>query len=108
MSSLFARRAWHEESGYSSGMERLPYFWRDFFSGCECWRRCWRKFTLFNFLGAAVWVTLICGAGYSFGRHWGRVAYDLRRFDLAVSIVVVMGVLLWWWRSRRSPTGSAP
>src|SRR5271165_3147171 len=32
----------------------------------------WRKFSLFNFLGAAVWVSLMCGAGYSFGRHWGR------------------------------------
>jgi membrane protein DedA with SNARE-associated domain len=68
----------------------------------------WRKFVLFNFLGASVWVTLICGAGYSFGRHWGRLAYDLRRFDLAVSIAVVVGVLGWWWRSRRSQTGSAP
>ena len=68
----------------------------------------WRKFVLFNFLGASVWVTLICGAGYLFGRHWGRLAYDLRRFDLAVSIAVVVGALAWWWRSRRSQTGSAP
>ncbi len=48
----------------------------------------WRKFALFNFLGAAVWVTAICGAGYLFGGHWGRLAHDLKRFDLAVAIVV--------------------
>lgn len=65
----------------------------------------WRKFALFNLMGAAVWVTLICGAGYSFGRHWGRLAYDLRRFDVAVSIVVVAAVLWLWWRSRRSKRG---
>jgi len=65
----------------------------------------WRKFVLFNFMGAAVWVTLICSAGYSFGRHWGRLAYDLRRFDVAVSIAVVAAVLWLWWRSRRSKRG---
>jgi membrane-associated protein len=61
----------------------------------------WRKFTLFNFLGALVWVTTICGAGYLFGGHWGRLAHDLKRFDLAVLIVVVFGGLWWWWRSRK-------
>jgi membrane-associated protein len=65
----------------------------------------WRKFVLFNFLGAAVWVTAICSAGYLFGGHWGRLANDLRRFDLLVSIVVVVAALLLWWRSRRPQLG---
>jgi membrane protein DedA with SNARE-associated domain len=60
----------------------------------------WRKFVLYNFLGAAVWVAAICGAGYLFGGHWGRLAHDLKRFDLAVLIVVVVGGLLLWWRNR--------
>jgi len=59
----------------------------------------WRRFTLFNFLGAAVWVTAICSAGYLFGGHWGRLAHDLKRFDLLVAIAVVLAAL-WWWRSR--------
>jgi membrane protein DedA with SNARE-associated domain len=62
----------------------------------------WRKFALYNFLGAAVWVTAICGAGYLFGGHWGRLAHDLKRFDLVVAIVVVVGGLWLWWRSRQS------
>ncbi|MGA7927709.1 MAG: DedA family protein [Candidatus Sulfotelmatobacter sp.] len=61
----------------------------------------WRKFVLFNFLGAAVWVTAICGAGYLFGGHVGRLAHDLKRFDLLVAIVLVVAALLWWWRNRR-------
>jgi membrane-associated protein len=65
----------------------------------------WRKFVLFNFLGAAVWVTAICSAGYLFGGHWGRLANDLRRFDLVVSIVVVVAALLLWWRSRKPQLG---
>lgn len=61
----------------------------------------WRKFVLFNFLGATVWVTAVCGVGYLFGRHWGRLVNDLKRFDLAVAIVVVLAGLFLWWRSRR-------
>jgi membrane-associated protein len=62
----------------------------------------WRKFFLFNFLGAAVWVTAICVSGYFFGGHWGELAHYLRRFDLAVAIVVVAAALAWWWRRRVS------
>jgi membrane protein DedA with SNARE-associated domain len=60
-----------------------------------------RTFGLFNFLGAAVWVTAICSAGYLFGRHWDRLAHDLKRLDLAVGVVVVFGALFFWLRSRR-------
>jgi membrane protein DedA with SNARE-associated domain len=63
----------------------------------------WRKFVLYNFLGAAVWVSAICGAGYLFGGHWGRLAHDLKRFDLVVAIVVVAAALIFWWRSRSRP-----
>jgi membrane-associated protein len=66
----------------------------------------WRKFTVFNFLGAAAWVSAICGAGYLFGGHWGRLAHDLKRFDIAVGVVVVVGVIVVWWRRRRERAGS--
>lgn len=60
----------------------------------------WRKFLIFNFLGAAVWVTVISSAGYLFGRHWERLVGDIKRFDVAVAIVVVIVALWIWWRSR--------
>jgi membrane protein DedA with SNARE-associated domain len=66
----------------------------------------WRKFVLYNFLGAAAWVSAICGAGYLFGGHWGRLAHDLKRFDLGVAIVVVVAGLLVWWRNRRKRDGA--
>ncbi len=62
----------------------------------------WRKFSLFNFLGAGLWVAVISGAGYLFGQHWGRLERDLKRFDLTVAVVVVLGAAFLWWRSRRA------
>jgi membrane protein DedA with SNARE-associated domain len=64
-------------------------------------RMSWRKFVLYNFFGATTWVTAICCAGYLFGGHWGRLAHDLRRFDLAVAILLGVAGLLFWWRKRR-------
>jgi membrane-associated protein len=61
----------------------------------------WRKFVIFNFLGAGLWVTVIAGVGYLFGQHWGRLERDLRRFDVAAAIVVLLVLAFLWWRSRR-------
>ena len=62
----------------------------------------WKKFLLFNFLGATVWVTVISGAGYLFGQHWEKLARNLKRLDL-ILIAGVLLVLAWrWWRGRRA------
>jgi membrane protein DedA with SNARE-associated domain len=61
----------------------------------------WRKFWIFNFLGAALWVTVISSAGYLFGQHWGRLERAIGRFDFAAAILVLLAVAWRWWRSRR-------
>jgi membrane-associated protein len=61
----------------------------------------WRKFLVFNFLGAAVWVAAISGAGYLFGRHWERLEQNANRFDLGTAILVLVAAAFLWWRSRR-------
>ncbi len=61
----------------------------------------WRKFTVFNFLGAGLWVTAISSVGYLFGQHWQRLEKDIKRFDLLAAIVVAGVVVYVWWRSRR-------
>jgi membrane protein DedA with SNARE-associated domain len=63
----------------------------------------WKKFFFFNFLGAALWVTVISCVGYFFGQHWGRLERDLKRFDVAVVIVVVLVGGFLWWKRRRKP-----
>lgn len=62
----------------------------------------WRKFMVFNFLGAALWVTVIAGVGYLFGQHWERLQQDVRRIDLSIAILLLVGAVLLWWRSRRT------
>jgi membrane-associated protein len=62
----------------------------------------WRKFSLFNFLGAGLWVTVISGVGYLFGQHWDRLEHVLKRFDLTAAVVVLLGAAFLWWRSRRA------
>jgi len=67
----------------------------------------WRAFTLFNFLGAAAWVSFIASAGYLFGQHWRNLLRAMQRFNLAVLIVAVVVILYLWWRYRRqSPSAN--
>lgn len=61
----------------------------------------WRKFLVFNFLGAVLWVTTVSSAGYFFGLHWERLQRDVRWFDLGAAVLVLMAVALLWGRSRR-------
>lgn len=60
----------------------------------------WRKFLVFNILGAVIWVTTISTAGYLFGRHWERLQRDVSRFDLGVAILVLVALALLWRRRR--------
>lgn len=62
----------------------------------------WRKFLIFNFLGAAVWVTVISTVGYLFGQHWDRLENDVKQFDIVIGIVVLLVVAWLWWRGRKN------
>jgi len=61
----------------------------------------WRKFLLFNFLGAVIWVTVISGAGYLFGQHWHRLERAIKKLDIAAVIFVLLVAAWLWWRNRR-------
>jgi len=67
----------------------------------------WRKFALLNFLGAALWVAVIAGAGYLFGRHWDELVRLVRGANFVLLAVVVL-VLVWLWIRRRKTTNANP
>jgi membrane protein DedA with SNARE-associated domain len=62
----------------------------------------WRRFLIFNFMGALVWVSVISGAGYLFGRHWERLEQNVGRFDLLAAVCLVLVIAVLWWRNRRA------
>jgi membrane protein DedA with SNARE-associated domain len=65
----------------------------------------WKKFAIFNLLGAVVWVSVISVAGYIFGRHWPRLIHILKRADVLIAIVVVIVVLFLWRKHRTDKEG---
>jgi membrane protein DedA with SNARE-associated domain len=58
----------------------------------------WRQFATFNFLGAALWVTVISLVGFIFGRHWGTLVRTIREFNIVVAIIAVVLIAFWLWR----------
>jgi membrane-associated protein len=61
----------------------------------------WKKFLLFNFLGALLWVSLIASLGYFFGSRWEWLMDRFDQIQSIAAVLVLVGGLIWWWRSRR-------
>lgn len=62
----------------------------------------WRKFLVFNFLGAVLWVCVISSVGYLFGKHWDALVDLVQDANLAVAMVFVVVCAFFWWKRRRS------
>jgi membrane-associated protein len=62
----------------------------------------WRKFAIYNFLGAALWVGVISSVGYFFGKYWDDLLRVMHGLNLALLAVAVAVVVLLWWRRRES------
>jgi membrane-associated protein len=61
----------------------------------------WKRFVIWNVLGAAVWVFVISAIGYKFGQHWDKVMAMLERLNVAAAVVAVCVVAgVWFWRRR--------
>jgi membrane-associated protein len=62
----------------------------------------WRRFAVFNLLGAGLWVTVIAFVGYMFGSRWNLLMHFMKRFDLALAAIFAVLVAFLWARSRRA------
>jgi membrane protein DedA with SNARE-associated domain len=61
----------------------------------------WRKFALFNFLGAALWVTLVAGAGFLFGKHWVKLVEIMKGVNLTLLALALVVAAIYWFRRHR-------
>jgi membrane protein DedA with SNARE-associated domain len=60
----------------------------------------WRRFLVFNIMGAAVWATTICVVGAVFGRHWDRMLQLLGEVNTGILVVAGVVIAILWWRYR--------
>jgi membrane protein DedA with SNARE-associated domain len=65
----------------------------------------WKKFAVFNLLGAGLWVTVIAFVGYVFGSRWNVLTHFMKRFDSVLGAVFVLVVSWLWLRSRKLSRG---
>ena len=62
----------------------------------------WRTFTIYNFLGALIWVSCVAAAGYLFGQHWRALVRAVTRINVAIVVIVIAIIFYLWWRQRHS------
>ena len=63
----------------------------------------WKRFALFNFLGAMLWVSVIAGVGYKFGKHWDQLVDYIKNLNIGIAIAAALAILLvWLWHRRRN------
>jgi membrane protein DedA with SNARE-associated domain len=62
----------------------------------------WRKFAIFNFLGAALWVSVISSVGYFFGKYWNDLMRIMHGLNLVLLVVAAAAGVFLWWRWRKS------
>jgi len=60
----------------------------------------WRKFLLFNFLGAVAWVSIVATAGFVFGREFERVLRTVDHLNLIVFGLLIVAAVAAWWHFR--------
>jgi membrane protein DedA with SNARE-associated domain len=61
------------------------------------------KFVVYNFIGACIWAPLIAGLGYLFGQAVEVLLQDIKKFEIAAMVVIVLISLATWliWRYRQ-------
>jgi len=67
----------------------------------------WRKFVLFNFLGAVLWVTVVSCLGYFFGSRWDWLMTESEDFQIVLGAIAVIALLVLWRRERRKAAARA-
>jgi membrane-associated protein len=62
----------------------------------------WKKFAIFNVLGATLWVLVISAVGYKFGKHWDQLMEFVQRMNIIVAVVaLIVALAVWYWRRIR-------
>jgi membrane protein DedA with SNARE-associated domain len=64
----------------------------------------YRRFALFAYPGAALWVSMFLWVGYLVGENWRAAMELVHRYTLAfAAVLAVLAAAFWWTRKRRRP-----
>jgi membrane protein DedA with SNARE-associated domain len=63
-------------------------------------------FTLMTFLGTVPWTVALALAGYEVGKSWNRISGPIGIAGIVLAVVLVLVVVVWFVRGRR--TGATP
>jgi undecaprenyl-diphosphatase len=77
---------------FVAGASRMPY----------------RKFVLYDALGAILWTVAFVTLGYVLGASWRVAEKWISRTSLILGTMVLLAVLVIWLRRRRARTGHEP
>jgi len=61
-----------------------------------------KKFSLYTFIGAFIWSALFCYLGVKLGANWEIIREKLHNFDLAILILIIAVIILFFWRHRKN------
>ena len=67
----------------------------------------WKKFVLFNFLGAVLWVSVVASLGYFFGSRWDWLMAELEDLQFVMAGIAVLVLLVFWRRERKKMAARA-
>ena len=57
-----------------------------------------KRFSLYTFAGALLWSILFTWLGVKMGDNWGQIREKLHNFDLAIVVLIVIGITWYVWR----------
>jgi len=60
----------------------------------------WKRFLIFNALGAATWVTSVAFVGYGFANEFNNLLDYFEKCSWALSVAIVLGGY-WYWRRKK-------
>jgi membrane protein DedA with SNARE-associated domain len=64
-------------------------------------------FTAYTVLGTLPWCAALAVAGYEVGKSWNRISGPIGEVGVALAVVLLLAVLAWFIRGRRSPSPGA-
>ncbi len=59
------------------------------------------KFSVYTFVGSFIWSYFLAWVGMKLGENWDSIKVYFHKFDVAIGIMIILGITWWIWRHVR-------